>query len=337
MRVRTIAAAVLAVAAVAGGAPGSAPAAKTKPKMDVFNTFAVTYEATVNWKAHESQAPWTGTSALSYTVKGALPNVVFNGTTLIRTANASIGTTVEGDASDVTTNPEGTSVDCHGTAVQVSGAVGVGKAPGGTAIWFLPAIGGTASGDCTDSDGKHSPMELKVGWPAGTDVTTAAPPDATLIPLTLGAIDRASWSKPFRITFDDEKCPRYSPSMTISCSYEIKGELRMTRVEREEHENFDHLLAPDDPPKLNRKKTKATTEVECTKACDIEAMIGVFGGTRKHPKVTPIRTKKMRLKADKATTISLPLNAKARTAAKQGRLVMTLKVKGGKRQIYPLI
>jgi len=79
-------------------------------------------------------------------------------------------------------------------------------------------------------------------------------------------------------------------------------------------------------PKLDKKKRKAETTVECPSACDIEAIIGVFGGTKKKPRVIERRTKKAKLKAAGTKTVKVPLTAKVRAAAKRGQAAMQLKV-----------
>lgn len=341
MRSRTIAAAALAAVALGVAVPGAGAKPKSKParNMVVTNEFRVEYEAKVTWKQHESLPGYNEDRALSYTVKGSLPNARFVSGALSPAVSRRVDTTVEGSASTERVQPEGTSASCSGKTVTVRGIVGLGLT--GKGFWLGPWLSGTGAGSCTDSDGGTPPLSLLVSWPGAEEApeTLSAPAGAYEFVVPSHRMDVERWSKPFRITFDDDKCPNYRATSTVSCSYVMEGTLTLTRVSRKEEEEditIDELLGPVEPPKLNRKKTKATTEVECVKACDIEALIGVFGGTKKKPKVTPIRRKKVRIEAKRAKTISLPLNAKARAAAKQGTLVMTLKAKGGKRRIYPL-
>ena len=35
--------------------------------------------------------------------------------------------------------------------------------------------------------------------------------------------------KPFRIVFEDEKCPNYEPELTIACTFVMTGKLTLTR------------------------------------------------------------------------------------------------------------
>lgn len=343
MRARTIAAAVLAAAAV-GGAAATADAtpksaAKSEQRTLLVNEFRVEYEATVSWSRHQALPDMTEDDALSYTLRGTLPNIKFVAGGFSTAVSRTVDTTVAGTASVEVVKPQGTSVSCGGTSVTVHALTGIGRAPKG--FWFGSWLSGTGLGSCTDSDGGTPPLTLQVGLPTPKDGIGEEMPAGVqeyVVPKHRMDVDR--WSQPFRIAAEDDTCPNYDPSLTIGCSYVMKGQLTLTRVSRKEEADdtgMDDLLAPSEPPKLNRKKTKATTEVTCKEACDIEALIGVFGGTRKHPKVTPIRRKKLRLKAERATTISLPVTAKARAVAKQGRLVMTLRATGGKRQIYPLV
>lgn len=340
MRARpTSVALAVGVAAVglvpAAGAKAPPPA---KPSTSVVNTFRAEYEATVTWTHHQGTAESNDEDTLSYTVHGTLPDVTFVNGALSVNVSGRLETSVEGTVTGKTDNPTGTSVSCSGKTVQVRGLAGIGRTRDG--FWFVPWLTGTGFGDCTDSNGKPSKLERQVVWPTPpTPAAEAAPTGATGYRTTARGIDVDDTTKPFRVVSEDDKCPRYEPSRTVSCTFVAEGTLTLTRISRKEEADDtsnDDLLAPDEPPRLNRKKTKATTEVECRKACDVEALIGVFGGTRKHPKVTPIRRKKVRLKANRATTISLPVNAAARAAAKRGRLVMTLRATGGKRQIYPL-
>jgi hypothetical protein len=341
MRVRAIATALLAASAL-GVAASGADAKPKKPSSDtmVINEFRVEYEAKVTWKLHDSLPGYNEDRSLGYTVKGSLPNARFISGALSPAVSRMVDTTVEGTATTERVQPEGTSASCSGKTVTVRGLVGLGLT--GKGFWLGPWISGTGTGSCTDTDGGTPPLTLQVGWPGAQEtpesLSTPAGAYEFVVPSHRMDVDR--WSKPFRIAFDDDKCPNYRATTTISCSYVMEGTLTLNRVSRKEEQSdpiHDELLSPNEPPKLNRKKTKATTEVECAKACDIEALIGVFGGTRKKPKVTPIRRKKVHLKAKSAKTISLPLNAKARAAAKRGTLVMTLKAKGGKPQIYPLV
>jgi hypothetical protein len=131
----------------------------------------------------------------------------------------------------------------------------------------------------------------------------------------------------------DAKAPAKKKPTSVVNVFRVEYEATVTW----NHHEAEGTMTGEQALSYTVRGTLPDVTFECAKACEIEALIGVFGGTRKHPKVTPIRSRKMRLKANTATTVSLPVNAKARAAAKQGRLVMTLKAKGGKRQIYPLI
>lgn len=185
----------------------------------------------------------------------------------------------KGKATVEANQDDGEWLNCGGTEIKVRGIVGIGRAENG--FWFLPAHSAAPSGTCVSSEGAHPPFDLTVPWPGeGHD-------GAKTFPATVKSIDVPGWSRPFRIVFEDEKCPNYDPTMTISCSFVIQGKLTLTRVDREEEVNGEVLLPALDPPKLNPRKNKVTTTIECQSGCDLEALIGVFGGTPKHPKVTP--------------------------------------------------
>jgi hypothetical protein len=297
MRARTIAAAALAAVTLGVAVPSAGAKPKPAKSTVLHNEFRVEYEAKVTWKQHDSLPGYNEDRALSFTVKGSLPNARFIAGALSPAISRTVDTTVEGSASTERVQPEGTSASCSGTTVTVRGLVGLGLT--GKGFWLGPWLSGTGAGSCTDSDGGTPPLSLQVGWPGAkeTPETLSAPAGAYEFVVPSHRMDVDRWAKPFRLTFDDDKCPNYRATTTVSCSYVMEGTLTLTRVSRKEEEDdtsMDDLLVPVEAPKLNRKKTKATT-------------------------------------------ISLPVSAKARAVAKQGRLVMTLKATGGRRRVYPLM
>lgn len=343
MRALAISAALAASVAAVSFAPAaqakSKPSSKKAKGTMVTNVFRAEYDATVTWNQHSALPGMTEDAALKYTVRGRLPDLTFIDNVLLLHKAGKLETTVEGTVSLSTVKPEGTSVTCKGKTITVHGTAGVGRTKGG--FWFAPWIAGKGLGHCTDTDGGVFDQNLTVGWPTEAQAAAeATPPGAHGFSTTFRQIDVDRWSKPFQITFKDDKCPNYDPAQTISCTFVAKGKLTLTRISREEEEDDSDLLAPVEPPKLNPKKTRATTTVECRSSCEIETAIGIFGGTKKHPRVIPIRRKTVRLKANRETTISMPVDAKGRAAATEGRLMMTLTVKGGSgrndKQIHPL-
>jgi hypothetical protein len=298
------------------------------PAMFVTDVFAVTYDAKATYQHHLALPEYNETQGVSYQLHGRLPEVTFVDGLLSVDKSAAIDTRVKGKATVEVSVDDGDWLSCGGTDNKVRGIAGIGRAERG--IWFLPAHSAAPSGTCVSAEGAHPPFDLTVPWPGeGHD-------GAVTFPVTTRSIDVPSWSKPFRIVFEDEKCPNYEAESTISCSFVIQGKLNLTRVDREEQVNGEVLLPALDPPKLNPQKNKVTTTIECQSGCDVEALIGVFGGTAKHPKVTPLHKKKLHLKGGAPTTITMPLSAQDRAAAKGGLLVMTLQAKGGKEQVYPL-
>lgn len=320
-----------------------APAVQAKPKesdrtMLVTNVFRAEFALTTIWQHHQAIPGMTAEDSLRYTTSGTIPNVEFVDGMLQRHRSGKVAATVEGTVKMNVDKPEGTSSTCTGNTVDVSGYAGVGRAKGG--FWFAPWISGTGRGDCTDTEGGTGPFELPITPPfeAKADAT-ATPPGAFEFPVRAADIDTDRWVQKFRLEYQGKECPRYDPT-TTSCTIVTTGTVTLVRTSRKEEEDDNDLLAPVEKPKLNKKKTKATTTVECRRSCDIEALIGVFGGTKKHPRVTPISRKTARLKANRETTISLPVNAKARAASQRGTLVMQLKVKGGSKrdiQVHPLV
>lgn len=333
MRALAIRAALVASVAVLGG---GVPAAHAAPKSDrntiVTNVFRGEFELTTIWQHNQAIPGMTAEDGLRFTTSGTIPNLEFVDHRLQLNRFGKVAATVEGTVKMNVDKPEGTSSTCTGNTVDVDGTAGIGRAK--TGFWFAPWISGTGRGDCTDSEGGTGPFELSVPWPFPAQAAaTATPRGAQEFTPTLAEIDVDRWSQKFRIEAEGKDCPRYEKASTTTCTIVTTGTLTLVRTSRKEEVDDSDLLAPVEEPKLNKKKTKATATVECRKACDIEALIGVFGGTKKHPKVLPIRRRKMRLKANRATTVSLPLNAKARATAKQGRLVMTLKAKIGRAHV----
>lgn len=114
---------------------------------------------------------------------------------------------------------------------------------------------------------------------------------------------------------------------------EITGTLRFTRTGRRLVENpEDDLLAPVETPRkprLDGRKQNGKATVRCPQACDIEALIGVFGQKNGKPHIShPVR-RKQRLRAKGTTTVTVPLNARLRKAARAGTAVMALEVRTG--------
>ncbi len=299
------------------------------PAKTVTDVFAVTYDARVTFVHHKAHPEFNAEDNLRYQIHGRLPELTFVDGLLQTDQSAVVKTKVKGSVGSEVHQSDGWSTNCTGTEIKVRGLVGLARVDGG--ISFLPALSTDPKGRCTDSTGEQSPLFLHVWWP-GEGLT-----GAKTFPLTPKSIDVPKWSKPFRIAFDDEKCPNYEPELTISCTYVIEGKLTLTRVDREEQVNGEVLLPALDPPKLNPQKNKATTTVECQSGCDVEALIGVFGGTAKNPKVTPLHKKQVHLAADQPTTISMPVTAADLAAAKNGLLAMSLRAEGGKEQVYPLM
>lgn len=342
---RTALAVVATALAASVAAVGVAPSAqaKSKPKSDkgtiVTNVFRAEFEFTTIWQHHQAIPGMTAEDSLRYTTSGTIPNVTFIDGRLQLNRSAKVAATVEGTVKMNVDKPEGTSSTCTGNTVEVSGFAGVGRAKSG--FWFAPWVTGTGRGDCTDTDGGSGPFELPITPPfAAKADATVTPPGAYEFPVRFADIDGDRWAQKFRLEYQGKDCPRYDKPTTTSCTIVTTGTVTLVRTSRQEEEDDSDLLAPSEAPKLNKKKTKASATVECRRSCDIEALIGVFGGTKKHPRVTPIRRRTVHLKANRETTISLPVNAKARAASKRGTLVMQLKVKGGSTrdvQVFPLI
>jgi hypothetical protein len=310
-------------------AANAASTAKT-----VTDVFAVTYDARVTYDNHLALPEYRETQKVSYGLHGRLPDVRFVDGLLQKDESRVVDIRTKGKAIIDADVDDGDWLRCTGNYVKVRGIVGIGRDANG--IWFMPAHSAAPSGECESSEGAHPPFDLTVPWPGAGNGTTGKDSGAVSFPVTPESIDVAKWSKPFRIAFEDEKCPNYDPESTIACSYAIEGKLTLTRVDHTEEINGDVLLPALDPPKLNKAKNKVTTTIECQSGCDVEALIGVFGGTPKHPKVKPLHKKKLHLQGGRPTTLSMPLTAADRAAAKSGLLVMSLRAKGSREQIYPL-
>lgn len=321
--------AALVAALLPGPATAARPAATT-----VTDVFAVTYDAKVTYRHHLALPEYNETQDVTYKFHDRLADVTFVDGLLQLDKAAPINTTVKGRATVEAAQDDGERLSCGGVEIKLRGIVGIGRTAKG--LWFLPAHSAAPEGACVSTEGAQPPFNLTVPWPGEGGGLSVGPSGAVKFAASAKSIDVPRWSKSFLISFADEKCPNYDPSMTISCSYVIDGKLTLTRVDRKEEENGEALLPALDPPRLNPPKTKATTRVECQVRCDVEALIGVFGGTAKHPKITPLHKRTVHLAAGKPTTITMPVTAADRAAAKRGLLVMALRAEGGKQQVYPL-
>lgn len=307
------------------------------------NTFRVEYELTVT-SNHRLEASGTVLSeALSYTVSGQLPEARFEDRVLQGDVSSTLSTAVTGTMSTAFSNPEGTSSSCSGGPTQVTGIVGLGHVTGTTDLWFLPAVGALATGTCQDTDGGTPEGVLTVGVPKPKASTVVGVrPGAQRLETRFAELDGGTWSRPIKLSYAGQECLRH-PEEGGTCTVEITGTLRFTRTGRRLVENpEDDLLAPVETPRkprLDGRKQNGKATVRCPQACDIEALIGVFGQKNGKPHIShPVR-RKQRLRAKGTTTVTVPLDARLRKAARAGTAVMALEVRtGGKRRraTYPL-
>lgn len=333
--------------AAAGAAAASAallalPAPSTAET--VINTFRVDYEVLVQWEHRQVFGEATTFDGMAYDLKGRLPDVTWKGAVLDTASHAVVKTRKEGSVTANTTNPAATSIACSGGPIQLDGMVAMGPVAGTTKVWFAPWLGARGETQCRDSDGKTGAGALGL-TSVGTAKpgSAAAPPGAAIVAPTFGQLDRSSWQIPYHRSFGGKDCPRFTAGHTTKCILDLSGRLTFTRVARKsEADGADDLLGPVEvqkPPKAQPKRGRATTTVECPKACDIEALIGVFGMKNGRPHVSYPARRTTRGKAGRATTVSVPMGSGARTAAKQGLAVMELRVRmGGKTRKgrYPL-
>jgi hypothetical protein len=328
--------AVAVVASTALG-PGDAHAVR------VENTFRVDYDVTVASSYRLETFGTVTSNALSYTVRGELPEVRFEDSILQQNVNGTLSTAVEGTMATAFSNPGGTSSSCNGGTTQVTGAVGLGHVTGFAAIWFLPTLSARATGTCQDTDGGTPEGVLTVDPPKPkASGVEGLPPGAQRFETGFAELDSGSWSRPIKLSYTGEECLRH-PKEGGSCTTDITGTLRLTRTRRRLVESpEDDMLAPVETPRkprLDGPKRNGKATVRCPRACDIEATIGVFGQKNGKPHISyPVRRTR-RLKAKGSTTVTVPLNARGRRAVRDGTAVMALEVRmGGKRRraTYPL-
>jgi hypothetical protein len=202
-----------------------AAAAKPPPAKTVTDVFAATFDAKVTFEHHKAHPEFTGDDTLRYKLHGRLPDLTFVDGILQTSRSAVIKAKVKGFASsEVVQAPW--SMNCIGGRVTVRGLVGVARL--GEDIGFLPAFSSEPRGRCIDSDGEFSNFLWDVPWP-GEGLG-----GSKIFKITRKSIDVPKWSKPFRIVFEDEKCPNYEPELTIACTFVIQGKVTMIRVDREE-------------------------------------------------------------------------------------------------------
>lgn len=318
-------------ALVAGGALLAAPVPSTADEV-VVNTFQVEYDVLVQWEHQRRYGEAALFDGLSYHLKGTLPNVTFRDRKLTRHSHALVQRTQEGSATANTENPGGTSVWCAGGPVRIDGMAALGQDPDTSKLWFGTWFGAEAATECRDSDGKTGAGAQKVA------TIGSARPDATVVPIgaatftpSPAVLDSAAWKAPYHRTFVAKDCPGFTAGPTTKCVLDVSGTVRFTRVSRttEDGDN-DNLLGPVEvpkPPKAQPRRGRATATVRCPRACDVEALIGVFGTKDGKPHVSWPARRTRRLKAGRATAVAVPMGAGARKAAAQGLAVMELRVR----------
>lgn len=319
------------------------PAAASAEEV-VVNTFQVEYDVLVQWEHQKRYGEVSTFDGVAYQFKGPLPNVTFRDLKLQRHAHAIVKRRIEASATANSENPNGTSIWCSGGPTQIDGMAALGQDPDTSKLWFGGWFGSEAATDCKDSDGKTGPGAQKL-----VSVGSARP-DATVVPIGAATItpsfrtlDAPSWKAPYHRTFVGKDCPGHTAGRTTKCVLDVSGALTFTRVSRTtDDDGVENLLGPVDVPQVPKaqpKRGRATATVECPRACDVEALIGVFGMKDGKPHVSWPAKRRKRLKANRATTIAVPMGSGARSAAKEGRAVMELRVRvSGKRRTarYPL-
>ncbi|MEV4420044.1 hypothetical protein AB0L40_08730 [Patulibacter sp. NPDC049589] len=335
-RLRAAAIVAPVLAALAATAPAHAEV--------VRNIYAVTYDATVQWRLEEAFQGVSSSDSVSYNVEGRLPNVTFDDLVLQSPSSVVVKQTKPGTMKLRTDNAQGTSVTCTGGPVTANGMIAVGQIAGSSAFWIAPWLASEGPVTCTDSDGGTGTGEMSVPAPnAANPAATAVPPGGVRLSPSFAQLDSGSWTEEFEKRYTGEECPRYVASSTTSCAWSVQGRIRLRRIGRETRADpNDELLSPAKPtapPKLDSGRRRAKATVRCPKACDIEALIGAFGMRNGRPHVTPGRSRKVRVKARRTGTVSIALTGAQRAAAGKGTAVMVLRVTiGGKRReaTYPL-
>lgn len=313
----------------------AAPAPSTAEEV-VVNTFEVEYDVLVQWEHRRRYGEATTFDGMAYQFKGALPDVTFRDLKLQRHAHALVSRRQDGSATANTENPGGTSVRCAGGPVQIDGMAALGQDPDTAKLWFGTWFGAEAATECTDSDGKTGPGAQKVtSVGAARPAATVVPIGAAVVVPSFKTIDSAAWRAPYHRTFVGKECPGFEQGHTTRCVLDVSGTLTFTRTARRtEDDGIENLLAPVEvpaPPKVQPRRKRATTTVECPRTCDVEALIGVFGMRDGRPRITYPARRTKRLRAGRATTLAVPMTAGALRSAGQGLAVLELRVRmGGK-------
>lgn len=323
---RAAAGLVLAAALLPAAAPAQATTLVTR--------WDVTYDVSVELEHHRATAETSRDETLSYRVTGTLPEADFEDKRMQRGISGDVKQTVDGKMSADTKHADGTSYSCGGGPAQANGFVTVQSTGSALGVGPIVALNATCVGTQPDAVG-ISPSDR-------TRTTVALP--------TMDELEGDRWERRFSVVLADETCPVVDLSETIGCTAKWTGTITFKLRKRSEKPDDDDLLAPDvddllgtvktpKKPRLNPAKDQATVTVRCPKACTVEPAIGVFSQCRGKPCVLPVQAKKQRLRANRSTKVTLPLNAKARRVAQQGVVGMRLTVTmGGKqrRAVYAL-
>jgi len=323
----------------------------------VVESYRTTIDLSVNYEHARASGGASSTTAATYRWQGPGPDVVAQDGllrgdagddptvppapgVLVAPVAEQVRGSAAGNAAILSTAADGTSDSCRGVAGRTEGIVTVGRTLGGPAI--VPAVGFAITTTCA----KGGVPDLVIGPSTVTEPGMLQPGVTPLLSARTVTGERVQTR--FDQRAEGKRCPGYDPSDSTRCLATWSGTVTFERQRRTvEPEKADApakagRIGPARVPKapaVAPGRRSATTTLRCSKRCTVEAMIGVFGQRKGKPHVTPVARRTRSLRAGRATTVRVPLNAKARRAVGAGTAVMRLTVRssGARRSAtYPL-
>ncbi|MDX8153804.1 hypothetical protein SK069_19560 [Patulibacter brassicae] len=340
-----LATAVVAATAVPAGAAGDVLVEDYRTRIDL----TVAYE---HVRASEGSS---STTAATYRWQGAGPDVVaqdglLRGAAgddptvppapgvLVAPVAKQVRGAAEGNAAVLSTAPDGTAESCRGVAGRVEGFVVVGRTLGGPAL--VPTVGFAITTSCA----RDAVPDIVIAPSTVTEPGMTQPGITPL--LTARVVTGERVQTRFEQRAVGTACPGYDPASSTRCVATWTGTVTFERWRR----TTEPAKAPAAGTRLGPARLRkapavapgarsASTTVRCSRRCTVEALIGVFGQRAGKPHVTPLARRTRALRAGRASTLRVPLSAKARRAVAAGTAVMRLTVRssGARRSaVYPL-
>ncbi len=333
-----------ALAATAAAAAVLLPLAAASPSsaadgLGLKDTYRGAFSGTVVYTQEKSTEDGSNRSSESATFAITLhaDDVEFVDDLLLRPVTISNIQVSDGRASRSETG-EDHSKTCSGTSVvsptpaALLPTRGFRPAAAPTDLTLVPFVAADLAMNCTDSDGGAFAESIRLGnLPTDRRPRGGGPFDIALaVPREQVGRSRLTFNPPDRTVANAADCP-FRDLYTRTCTVSVRGAALVLDLV---HSDDDDLLAP--PPLFRAKVTRGARRAEvratCRSGCGVRIRVFLPGG-RLGPRrgfataaaaVRPLAVRRVTLKPSRqAQTVSLPLGAAARAAARRaGALVL---------------